>query len=268
MDELDGKVAVVTGAAGGIGVALCERFAAEGMRIVMADVDPERLEAAAAQIDAEVLAVTTDVSRYESVEALERQAVERFGAVHVLCNNAGVTLTGRTWRFSLEEWEWLLGVNLWGVIHGIKAFVPGMLERGEPAHVVNTASIAGLTGFPVISMYTTSKFAVVGLSESLEHDLRAKDAPVGVSVVCPGAIDTDLRRNSSARRPGAAQGTALAADPEEAVRAAPAVVADQVVDAIRNGRFWVLTHPAYNELLEQRLRGIVETGDAVAAEWL
>ena len=266
--DLNGKVAVVTGAASGIGLALCERFAGEGMRVVMADVDADRLEAAADGIDGEVLAVPTDVSTYASVEALERQAVDRFGSVHVLCNNAGVTLTGRTWKFSVEEWEWLLGVNLWGVIHGIKAFVPGMIERGERAHVVNTGSIAGLIAFPVISMYTASKFAVVGLSESLLHDLRAREAPIGVSVICPGAIDTALRENSSRLRPGAAQGVAVAADPEGAVRAEPSVVVDGVVNAIRTGRFWILTHPAYAGLLEQRHRGIVETGEVVAAEWL
>lgn len=268
MEELRDKVAVVTGAASGIGLALCERFAAEGMRLVMADLDPARLDAAAASLDAETLAVPTDVSRWEDVQALERAAAKRFGAVHVLCNNAGVTLTGRAWRFSIEEWQWLLGVNLWGVVHGVKAFVPGMVERGEEAHVVNTASISGLIAFPVIAMYTTSKFAVVGLSESLRHDLEAKAPHVGVSVVCPGAIDTGLRENSSRLRPGEARGAALPDDPDDVTRVSPAVVAELVVEAIRARRFWVFTHPGYTELLERRHRGIVETGEVVPADWL
>jgi NAD(P)-dependent dehydrogenase (short-subunit alcohol dehydrogenase family) len=196
MDELDGKVAVVTGAASGIGLALAERFAAEGMRVVMSDVDAARLEQAAASIDGEVEHLRADVSRREDVEALAARATERFGAVHVLCNNAGVTRPGRGWEFTREQWEWVLGVNLWGVVHGVNAFVPAMIDRGEPAHVVNTASLSGLLAWPQLSLYATTKAAVVGFSESLALDLRAEGAPIGVSVLCPGPTRTSFRQST------------------------------------------------------------------------
>lgn len=267
MDELRGRVAVVTGAASGIGFALCEQFAVEEMRIVMADIDPERVQAAAeglaAESGAHAIAVPTDASRWRDVEALANAAVERFGAVHVLCNNAGVTRPGLTWEFTLEEWEWVLGVNLRGVIHGIKAFVPGMIERGEPAHVVNTASIGGLLAFPGLTMYTASKFGVVGLSEGLAHDLRQQAAPVGVSVLCPGPTATDLRSHSRRLHPGGLD----ADDPDEyagVVRIPASDVAAQVVEAIRSDRFWILTHPEYGATIEQRHRAMLETGEAVA----
>ena len=268
IETLRGRVAVVTGAASGIGFALCEQLAGAGMQVVLADIDEDAVRAAAGRIGGGALAVRADVSRWEDVEALERAAVERFGAVHVLCNNAGVTLVGRAWRFSVEEWRWLLGVNLFGVVHGVRAFVPGMVERGEPAHVVNTASVAGLLGFPSIAAYSTSKFAVVGLSESLLHDLRAKGAPVGVSVVCPGAVDTSLREHSAQLRPGAEPGASAPPDPDGASRTPPSAVAGLVVEAILHDRFWVLPHDAYGELVERRARGIVETGEVVPGDWL
>jgi NAD(P)-dependent dehydrogenase (short-subunit alcohol dehydrogenase family) len=264
IDDLRGRTAVVTGAASGIGLALCETFVAEGMRVVMSDVDPDRLLAAAARLEsesgAELLAVATDVSSYEAVEALRGSAIERFGAVDVLCNNAGVTVPGLTWELTLEEWKWILDVNLWGVIHGLKAFLPDMIARGEPAHVVNTASIGGLMGFPRLSPYSAAKFGVVGLSESLCLDLRASGAAVGVSVLCPGATATGFRRNSAALRPGAA---ARDFDDNGAVRVPPAGVARQVVDAIRRGRFWIVTTPEYREVLDRRHHGLVESDEVV-----
>ena len=188
MDALADKVAVVTGAANGIGFALCEAFAAEGMRVVMSDVDPAALDAAAARLDGEVLAFAADVRKWDEVAELESRAVERFGAVHVLCNNAGVQLPGLAWEFTREEWEWVLDVNLGGVVHGLHAFLPGMVARGEPGHVVNTGSLGGLIPFAGIAPYTAAKYAVVGLSESLQHDLHAASVPIGVSVLCPGPV--------------------------------------------------------------------------------
>jgi NAD(P)-dependent dehydrogenase (short-subunit alcohol dehydrogenase family) len=268
--ELEGRVAVVTGAASGIGYALCEAFAAEGMRITMADVDPAGLDAAAERLagdtGAEVLAVPTDVMKWDEVDALEARAVERFGAVHVLCNNAGVQLPGPTWEFTRREWEWVLGVNLGGVVHGVEAFLPGMVARAEPGHVVNTASIGGLVAFPGLAPYTAAKFAVVGLSECLEHDLRAHDVPIGVSVLCPGPVISSLRENSAALRPGGAHGRDV---PLVTMRRIPAAeVAAQVVDAIRGGRFWILTHPGYAETIRARCRGIVDTDAVVVPELL
>jgi NAD(P)-dependent dehydrogenase (short-subunit alcohol dehydrogenase family) len=271
MDELSSRVAVVTGAASGIGLALCERLAAEGMRVVMADVDPTRLQVAAerlaAETDAEVLAVPTDASRWDAVETLATRALERFGSVHVLCNNAGVTRPGAIWQATFEEWDWLLAVNLSGVFYGIKAFVPGMIDRGEPAHVVNTASIGGLLAYPGLGAYAASKYGVVGLSESLLHDLRALGAPVGVSVLCPGPVATDFRSHSRALHPEGPEPD-VPGEYDDVVRIPTSDVAAQVVDAIRRGRFWILTHPAYRETIESRTRGIVETDEVVVPGFL
>ncbi len=270
MQDLDGKVAVVTGAASGIGYALCEAFAAAGMRVAMADVDPAGLEAAAerlaADTRAEVLAVPTDVMKWDEVAALETRVVDRFGAVHVLCNNAGVQLPGLTWDFTRREWEWVLGVNLGGVVHGVEAFVPEMVERGEPGHVVNTASIGGLVAFPGLAPYTAAKYGVVGLSECLEHDLRAQNVPIGVSVLCPGPVLSSLRENSRILRPGGEDGRDVPL--VTAPRIPASDVATQVVDAIRADRFWILTHPGYAETIRARCDGIVETDALVVPELL
>jgi NAD(P)-dependent dehydrogenase (short-subunit alcohol dehydrogenase family) len=265
MDELRGRVAVVTGAAGGIGLALCELFAREGMRVVMADVEPERLQQSADEVargtNAEVLAVPTDASRWESVEALALRALEGFGAVHVLCNNAGVQRPTKAWECSLEDWDWLVGVNLNGVFYGVKAFVPTMVERGEPGHVVNTASVGGLLAYPELAPYAATKYGVVGFSESLYHDLRSEDAPIGVSVLCPGAVATQFRAHSRRLRPGGSVDDI--ADVSTPVAIAPTDVAAQVLDAVRNDRFWIVTHPTYHEFIERRCRGIVETDEVV-----
>jgi NAD(P)-dependent dehydrogenase (short-subunit alcohol dehydrogenase family) len=271
MDELSGKVAVVTGAASGIGYALCERFAAEGMRVVMADVAPDRLEPAARRIEehdgVEVLAVTTDVTRWEDVDNLAARTYERFGAVHVLCNNAGVQRDRPAWEFSLEEWQWILGVNLWGTIHGVKAFVPRMIESGKQAHIVNTASLGALIAFPRIAMYTAAKAGVIGLSESLHHDLRAQGLPIGISVLCPGPVMSGLREHSRELRP-ADEGGGEISLVTHVERVPAAEVAELVVAAIRAGRFWILTHPEYNDLIQRRCRGIVETDEVVEASLL
>jgi NAD(P)-dependent dehydrogenase (short-subunit alcohol dehydrogenase family) len=264
VDELRERVAVVTGAASGIGFALCERFAQEGMRVVLADVDPHRLQEAAdrlADSGAELIAVPTDVSVWESVESLASRAIDRFGAVHVVCNNAGVQRPAPAWECTVEAWNWVVGVNLNGVFHGVRAFVPGMIERREPGHVVNTASIGGLLGYPGIAPYSASKAGVVGLSESLQHDLRARSAPIGVSVLCPGPVDTQFRAHSRELHPGGPVEDIPDAEPVPAL--SPASVAAQVVDAILRDRFWIVTHPGYFGELERKLRGIVETDEVV-----
>ena len=263
-----GKVAVVTGAASGIGFALAERFAHDGLGIVLADVEEGALASAADRIEAlgvETLAVPTDVSDSEAVRTLADAAVERFGSVHVVCNNAGVSTGADPWFGPLSAWSWVLGVNLWGVIHGIRAFLPILINQGE-GHIVNTASIAGLNpgSGPI---YAASKHAVVALSEELFKTMKVVGLPVGISVLCPGWVRTaimDADRNWPARL-GETPSRAPAADVlrphfERAIGEGmdPASVADLVAEAIVSGRFWVLPHPEFVELAMRRWHRIAE----------
>ncbi|HEY3686792.1 MAG TPA: SDR family NAD(P)-dependent oxidoreductase [Streptosporangiaceae bacterium] len=272
MKDLDGKVAVVTGAASGIGFALAERFAAEGMKVVIGDVEAGALAEAAARLrgsGADVLGVLTDVRDAAQVEALAERSVARFGAVHVVCNNAGVSggVGGPAWERPLQDWEWTLGVNLWGVIHGVRAFVPRLVAQGE-GHIVNTASMAGLLtggGGP----YGVSKAGVVSLSEGLYLALRASAPGVGVSVLCPGWVNTGIA-DSERNRPAELRAD-RGPDPmdEERQRGlarvvesgmAPSVVAEKVVDAIRDGLFYVLPHDdeAWLGPIRERMTNVVE----------
>lgn len=257
-----GRVAVVTGAASGLGRALADRFAAEGMRVVLSDIDADGVESAASALadrGADVHAVVADVSRGEDVERLADLAFDRFGAVHVLCNNAGVVKSARAWALTVEDWQWVLGVDLWSVIHGVRAFVPRMLAQPEGGHVVNTASMTGLLPMPRLAAYSAAKSAVVALSESLLHDLRAEDCDVGVSVFCPGFVATRIT-DSARNRPAALAATAAASGPRTISGVAATLTADEaaehVVDAVRTGRFWILTHPDYREVVQDRARGV------------
>jgi NAD(P)-dependent dehydrogenase (short-subunit alcohol dehydrogenase family) len=269
MRELKDKVVVITGGASGIGRALADRFAAEGSKIVLADVEPGALEEAAAELRAArttVLAVPTDVSRPEQVQTLCDRTLAEFGRVDVVCNNAGVAASGLAWEHTLADWEWVLGVNLWGVIHGVRTFVPVMLRQGGEGHIVNTASVAGLTSSPFMSIYNVAKHAVATLSETLHKDLGLLGAPIKVSVLCPGFVRTrimDAERN----RPASLQNpTPAQHDPhmEEMARAAiaaglpPEEAAAQVVDAVRNERFYVLTHPKFVADVRERMEDILE----------
>jgi NAD(P)-dependent dehydrogenase (short-subunit alcohol dehydrogenase family) len=264
-------VAVVTGAASGIGLGLCERFAAEGMRVVMADVEEPALREAAVRLSgqgAEVLAVTTDVAKAEQVEALRDKAVQAFGAVHVLCNNAGVGGPhGPLWQATRGDWEWVLGVNLWGVIHGIQAFVPVLLEQ-DAAHIVNTASVFGIFA-GALGPYGISKHAVVSLTETLYFSLRERGARVGVSVLCPGAVRT--RFGSSARNRPAEAGPSADSDATEraseeqfnrllAAAKQPNEVAELVVRGIRDSRFYILTSDNRNAAIRRRSEEILAGG--------
>jgi NAD(P)-dependent dehydrogenase (short-subunit alcohol dehydrogenase family) len=263
------RVAVVTGAASGIGLGLCERFAAEGMRVVMADVEAPALRKAAARLSGQgavVLPVLTDVSSAEQVEALREEAVRAFGAVHVLCNNAGVGGPhDPLWLISRGDWEWVLGVNLGGVINGIRAFVPLLLEQ-DAAHVVNTASVFGVFA-GALGPYGISKHAVVALSETLHFQLRAIGARVGVSVLCPGAVRTRFatsarNRPATAGPPPEGSGEAERASEERfrqllATGTEPADVATLVVEAIRGSRFYILTSGNRNHAIQRRGEEII-----------
>jgi len=263
------KVAVVTGGASGIGFAMAQRFADLGMRIVIADVEVDALGAAGEQLAAtgtEVLTHVTDVTDATQVQALADVTIERFGAVHVVCNNAGVGGGGLSWETPLETWEWVLGVNLWGVIHGVRTFVPLLIAQPE-AHVVNTASVAGLTAAPFMGPYNASKHAVVAISESLHHELAMMAPHVKVSVVCPGWVRTRIfesERNRPAHLavpedPGRAAMNGLLQSMVETGLGADDV-AGQVLDAVRSERFWVLTHDAEDdfwvEAVNRRLESV------------
>jgi NAD(P)-dependent dehydrogenase (short-subunit alcohol dehydrogenase family) len=269
MEELKDKVAVVTGAASGIGLAMATRFAAEGMKVVLADIEGHALEAARATLpeSAEALSVVTDVSRAEQMDTLAARTIERFGAVHVVCNNAGVSSGSRSWKAPVSEWEWVLGVNLWGVIHGIRVFAPHMIAQNE-GHIVNTASVAGLLSPPGMAPYNVSKHAVVTLSETLFFELQVEKSAVGVSVLCPGFVNTriheaDRNRPSDLREPaarltdeerqaGEARRTQMGA--VLAAGLAPEQVAEHVLAAVREKRFYILTHPELLPLFEDRAR--------------
>jgi NAD(P)-dependent dehydrogenase (short-subunit alcohol dehydrogenase family) len=266
MDDLRGKVAVITGGASGIGRALAERFAAEGMKIVIADIDEVAMRAVEVQLaegGTEVLTQVCDTSLAAEVQALADAAVSRFGGAHVLCNNAGVIGKGDAWRSPIAVWDWVIGINLYGVIHGVRAFLPIMEDQGE-GHIVNTASMAGLVALPGAAPYNVTKTGVVALSEGLYLELKATGSPVRVSALCPGFVKTNLAKGQKwterlGSEPGAAQtpmaqmmDAVLAQGVEEGIEATD--VADQVVDAIRTERFWILTHPEMRQAPVERMQ--------------
>lgn len=263
-----GNVAVVTGAGSGIGLALANAFAAAGCSIVLADVQEDALATADAEVSAhgvDTLTASTDVSKSDQVEALAAATMERFGAVHVVCNNAGVAGAGDPWVGPIETWEWVMGVNFWGVVHGIRAFLPHIVMSGG-GHVVNTASIAGLyPGFA--APYDASKHAVVALSEGLFTSLKAAEVPVGVSCLCPGWVKTGIaesERNWPDEFGAAPERDAAAEISFGYLRRAidegmpPAAVADLVVDAVVTGRYWVFPHPDFLEITVERFHTIGE----------
>jgi NAD(P)-dependent dehydrogenase (short-subunit alcohol dehydrogenase family) len=270
MKDLTDRVAVVTGAASGIGRAMVESFLNAGMKVVLADIDEERLEStlgALKNFDANVLAVSTDVSQAEHVEALAQKTLDKFGAVHVLCNNAGIGYGGRnSWETPLAGWGWIIGVNLMGVVHGIHTFMPIMLAQDTEAHIVNTASVAGLLRNAFNIPYGVTKHAVVALSESLHLELLNRSSKVKVSVLCPGPVATDIMHSSERLRPATVP-PPPELTPEEAVfRKAfeiyvergldPKEVGRQVLEAIREERFYVITHD-FNNSIEPRMQNIL-----------
>ena len=271
MKDLRGKVAVITGAGSGFGREFSRLGAAQGMKLVLADIQEDALREAVAEAratGAEVEGLRVDVSRADDVQRLADLARHRFGAAHLLFNNAGVSGTGGyLWETNPGEWQWVIGVNLMGVVHGIRSFVPWMLEQGQPCHVVNTASAAGLLSAPLMGVYNVSKHAVVTLSETLFHDLRTRGAQVGVSVLCPAFVPTGIS-HSERNRPKelATQAPPTESQREARRRAEKAVssgrlsaqqIAALTFDAVREDRFYVVTHRKILPLVELRLQDII-----------
>ncbi len=274
MKDFKDKVAVITGAGGGFGREFALTGAKLGMKLVLADVQPDALEATATELrglGADVLAQTCDVRKGEQVEALAQAAMQRFGAIHLVFNNAGVGAGGLVWESTQADWEWVLGVNLWGVIHGVRVFTPLMLACAaqDPAyegHIVNTASMAGLLTPPTMGVYNVSKHAVVALSETLYHDLMLVEAPIGASVLCPYFVPTGISQSERVRPgdlPGAAPTRSQQVSQavlEKAVasgKVTAAEVAERTFDAIRDGQFYIYSHPQALGNVERRMQDIV-----------
>jgi NAD(P)-dependent dehydrogenase (short-subunit alcohol dehydrogenase family) len=286
MDDFAGRVAVVTGAGSGIGRELANEAARRGMKLVLADVDAQALEQASSALQAarsDVLAMVCDVRKAAHVEELADAALIRFHGVHLLFNNAGVGAAGLIWEASEADWEWVLGVNLWGVIHGVRVFTPLMLEAarrdpGYEGHIVNTASMAGLLAPPAMGVYNASKHAVVALSETLHHDLRLVGAPIKASVLCPYFVPTGIAhsdehrpaevRHDTAQTPSQQAAQALLEQAVASGRLTPADVARITFDGIRRGDFYIYTHPQALQAVADRMHAILHgasPADAYAA---
>ncbi|MSQ20560.1 MAG: SDR family NAD(P)-dependent oxidoreductase [Betaproteobacteria bacterium] len=269
MQEFNDRIAVITGGASGLGRAMAERLGQEGMQLMLADVDATALDKTAAALRAAGLTVATqrtDVSRAEDVEALARATLDRYGAVHVVCNNAGVAPLGAVWESTTADWTWGMGVNVWGVIHGVRVFTPILLAQGTDGHIVNTASVAGLISPPGMGVYNVTKHAVVALTESLHHDLTRAKARIRCSVVCPAYFPSGIA-DSERNRPDELQSApktpnqlVMGASMKKAVssgRLTAADVALQVFRAIEEERFYVITHRAIKAAIEMRMQDIL-----------
>jgi len=272
MRELADRTAVVTGGASGIGRAMAERFAAEGMRVVVADIDAPALDGTVADLRAaghEAVGVRTDVAKASDIRALAEAALDAFGAVHLVCNNAGVVVAGRVDELTEDEWRWVIDVDLWSAIHGARVFLP-LLERQGEGHLIATSSTSGLSAPPFIGPYAVAKAGVIGLMESVRRELEERHSPVGASVLCPGPVKTAIVQSHATRlgaegeRTDTAEGRsfltgsgALLAETGKE----PAAVAALVVDAVRTNRFWILTHPEWADVLRSRVEAMVTTGD-------
>ncbi len=291
MRDFDGKVAVVTGAASGMGKAFSERFALEGMKVVLADFEKDALAATVQEFkqrEFDVIGVIADVSKPEAVDDLARQAIEAYGKVHILCNNAGVVADselGRLgmgtvlplWEHPMSDWQWTFGVNFWGVVYGIHAFLPAMLGQDEPGHILNTASIAGLTSGAGLPIYGASKHAVVRVSEALYHQLNERGSKLKVSVLCPGGVRTRIALASRNRPDELWEGGKRPSRQELEAREAtwatrtgptgmePEEVANRVLAAIREEQFYILTHDEYDQPIRARMEAILARRNPGAA---
>jgi NAD(P)-dependent dehydrogenase (short-subunit alcohol dehydrogenase family) len=269
MNELSGKVAAVTGAASGLGRTMALAFASEGMDLALADVDEPGLKTTVDLVSShgvKTYAMRIDVSKQDQVDDFAARSVAKLKAVHLVCNNAGVAVSGAAWENSSAEWQWILGVNLWGVVHGVRAFAPRLIAQDE-GHIVNTASVAGLISPPGMGAYCVTKHAVVALSESLHHDLRERGSRVGVSVLCPAYVPTAIADSEKNRPPeiSAFEKSKERLAKEAALRKAIAAgklsaddVARAVVAAVKENRFYILTHPAIKAAVRARMEDVLE----------
>ena len=278
MHDFRGKTAVVTGAASGIGRGLAARFAKAGMNVVLSDIEEGALKHATAVLEQEghkAIGVVTDTMKRDSVQQLFEKSVDVFDKVHILCNNAGVASLGEArpvWEIGDTDWEWVMGVNFWGVLYGLQAFVPHMLEHGEESHIVNTASLAGL--MPGGGVYGVSKHGVLALSEGLHRNLKESEAKIGASVLCPGFVNTrifdaernrpaDLKREtedmSDVMRSAAESMLQLGKQPEE--------IADIVFESIEQNLFYILPHPAWDDFVRRRVEHVLARGAPVQMDF-
>ena len=282
MQDFAGKGAVITGAASGIGKALTEKCIAEGMHVVMADIEEAVLEKAAAELQAttnnQVLPIVANVAMEAELRKVRDEAVETLGGVHLLFNNAGVGGGGNSWNATQKDWDWVFGVNLWSVIYGLRVFVPQMIAQETPCHIVNTASIAGIIGGSTNALYSVTKHGVVALTENLSVDLKAEDTNIGCSVLCPGFVNTNIF-NSGRNRPAdlANREDPQPLTPEDEQRIAmfqeilrqgmqPAEIAEIVFDAIRGDRLYILTHDHFDEMIRDRAENMINGTNPLMGE--
>lgn len=270
MQDLKNRVAVITGAADGIGKALALKAASEGMKLVLADIQADKLDRFVSELTSSgtaAVGILVDVSQAEEVEALANLAYDTFGAVHLLVNNAGVALAKNAWETTRKDWDWVMGVNLYGVTNGLRAFIPRMLEKGEEGHVINTASIAGMLSEPSMAAYNVSKFGVVTLSEGLHHDLTLRNSRIKVSVLCPAWVRTRIAEAERHRpteeridlskldKVTAATGMSMFKAVQAGVE--PAEIAETTFAAIKNEQFYIITHPESRGGIRTRMEDIL-----------
>ena len=279
MKNLSGKVAIITGGANGIGLCMAEAFAAEGMKLVLADVEPTALDRAVARLTNagyEAIGVVCDVSKFAEVEALAQTALARFGKMHVVCNNAGVSITGPIFKMSLDDWRWVYDVNVWGVIHGIKAFVPILMDQGEAAHVVNTASLASFNGTGDHAPYCSSKAAVLSLSQALYSEMIAFDTKIGVSVVCPGMVDTAINKSWRNRPAGdqpwsdrefAQEDFVRGSEEFQAAGVKPQEIARLTLEAIKENRLYVFNEERSRDFISRTVQPILRAENPPVTTW-
>ena len=272
MKDFQGKVAVITGGASGLGLEIARLAAKKGLKLVLADIEERALKQAELEFSdqgVEVLALRTNVALAEDVDFLAQQTLARFGAVHLLFNNAGVALSKSTWETTVADWEWVLGVDLWGVIHGVRVFTPLMLKQDTPCHIINTASVAGMLSTQGMAAYNVAKHGVVTLSETLYHDLRRRNAKIDVSVLCPAWVNTaiwdsarnrpdDLLNESEQKSLDDAKLEASARQAVQSGKVSAPQVAEIVFSAIENNQFYILTHPKIKKWIGLRVEDILQ----------